>query len=124
MAGDLNEKLRGAYLRFGSRDLAGAERLCGEVLGAEPGNAGALHLMGLVRLAGGRAREAVSLLARAVEQSPFDAAAAENLGVAHLAAGEARAAEQALRRAIELGAAHASVFMRLGLALALQNRAA
>jgi predicted O-linked N-acetylglucosamine transferase (SPINDLY family) len=118
----MNEKLRSAYLRFSARDLAGAERLCGEVLGAEPGHAGALHLMGLVRLAGGRAREAIPLLARATEANPFDAAAMENLGLAHLAAGEPREAEAALRRAIGLGAGHATVFMRLGLALALQNR--
>jgi tetratricopeptide (TPR) repeat protein len=107
---------------FQARDLAGSERLCGEVLRRSPRHAGALHLLGLVRLAGGNAREAVALLERAVQRDPHNPIALENLGVAHLAAGDAAAAEPPFRRALGLGAAHATLPMRLGLALLAQRR--
>ena len=124
MSSNLERTFSEAVSLFQARDLAGSERLCGEVLRKAPRHAGALHLLGLVRLAGGNAGEAVTLLERAVERDPRNPIALENLGVAHLAAGDATAAEPQFRRALGLGAAHATLQMRLGLALLSQRRLA
>jgi hypothetical protein len=66
----LAEKLREAFGRFNARDLAGTEQLGAEILGQSPRNPDALHLLGMARLIGGNAREAVSLISRALEANP------------------------------------------------------
>ena len=117
-------KLQQAFGRFNARDLAGTERLCGEILGAEPRHADALHLLGVVRMMSGKPQEAASLIGRALEVAPRDAAMRENLGMAKAALGDFGAAETAFRQALDLGAAHAQLHMRLGMALAAQSRMA
>ena len=119
---NLTEKLQTAFGRFQARDLAGAERLCGDVLGQDPDHPDALHLLGMVRLAAGRAEDAVALLGRALGESPRDAVLLENLGLAHLATREYGQAETVLRRALELGAVRGSLHMRLGMALSSQGK--
>lgn len=121
---NLHEKLQQAFGRFNARDLAGTERLCGEILGAEPRHPDALHLLGVVHMVSGRPQEAASLIGRALEVSPRDAAMQENLGMAWAALGDYVAAEAAFRKALDLGAAHAQLHMRLGMALAAQGRVA
>jgi predicted O-linked N-acetylglucosamine transferase (SPINDLY family) len=124
MESPITSKLQQAIGCFNARDLAGAERLCAEILGAEPRQADALHLLGIARMAGGRPAEAASLIGRALEVAPRDTAMQENLGMAHVALGDFRAAETAFRKALDLGAAHAQLHMRLGMALATQGRMA
>ena len=118
----LAEKVREASGRFGAGDIAGAERLCGEILKSAPGHPEALHLLGVVRLVGGDAANAISLIGQALEASPQNATLLEHLGVAHLAAGEPSRAEAAFRRALERGPAQGLLHMRLGLALGAQGR--
>lgn len=118
----LAAKLREAFGRFNARDLAGAARLCGEILKQAPRNHDALHLLGLVRLMSGNAREAASLISRALEASPQDMAMLEHLGLALLAAQDYAKAETAFRSALSLGASHGLLYMRLGLALASQGK--
>lgn len=115
-------KLQEAFGRFNAGDLAGAERLCGEVLARERANADALHLQGVIHMVGGRADDAVAVLKRAAEIKSMDAAIFENLGLANLASGRPADAESALRRALSLGAGHGLLDMRLGLALGAQGR--
>ena len=122
MSINLTGKLREAYGRFRAQDFAGAERLCRHILDHAPGQAGALHLLGVLRMTGGNAREAVTLLRKATEASPGDAVVLENLGVALLAAKEPAAAEMVLQKALKLGASHGLLYMRLGLALEQQGR--
>jgi predicted O-linked N-acetylglucosamine transferase (SPINDLY family) len=119
---NLREKLQQAIGCFNTRDLAGTERACAEILGAEPRQPDALHLLGVARMVGGRPAEAASLIGRALEVTPRDAAMQENLGMAHAALGDFPAAEAAFRKALDLGAAHAQLHMRLGMALATQGR--
>lgn len=118
----LEDRLREAFGRFHAQDFAGAERLCSEILQQAPRETRALHLLGMLRLMGGNAGEAVSVLAKAVEGSPDDLVLLENFGLAHLAAQDHAAAEKVFRRAQELGASHASLYMRLGLALGPQGK--
>lgn len=124
MAKDLTGKLREAFGRFRVQDIAGAERLCGDILKRAPDHPEALHLMGVMRLMGGNAREALSLLRKAVKGSPHDTAALENLGVAFLAIQDSVSAESAFRQALKLGASHGLLYMRLGLALSQQGKQA
>jgi len=122
MSSRLERKFRDAVSCFQARDLAGAERLCRAILGKAPRHPEALHLLGMVRLAGGNAREAVALIERAVERDPRNPAVLESLGVARLADGDAVVAETVFRRALKLGASHAILHMRLALALMSQHR--
>ena len=118
------EKLQAAFGRFQARDLAGAARLCGEVLKDAPRHPEALHLLGVVRLAGGNADEAASLIRQALEGNPRDAAMLENLGVAQFVLRNFIAAENLFRDALMQGALHGQLYMRLGMALASQGKLA
>ena len=120
----LAQKLREAFGRFNARDLAGTEQLCAEILIQSPRNPDALHLLGVARLMGGNAREAVSLISQALESNPHEGAALENLALAHLVAGDPVRAEAAFRKALSLGAAHGLLYMRLALALGAQGKLA
>jgi protein O-GlcNAc transferase len=118
------EKLRAAFGRLQARDLAGAARLCGEVLSDAPGHRDALHLLGVVRLAGGNADEAASLIGKALEGGPSDVAMLENLGLAHFVLRNYATAETLFRDALMQGASHGLLYMRLGIALASQGKLA
>ena len=118
------EKLRAAFGRFRSRDLAGAARLCGEVLREAPGHRDALHLLGVVRLAGGEADEAAALIRKALDGGAPEAAMQENLGLAHLVLRNFATAEALFRDALVLGASHGSLYLRLGIALSSQGKLA
>lgn len=119
-----DQNLRSAFERFRAGDLAGVERACAEVLRGAPEQADALHLLGMARLMGGRAEEAVGLIGRAAAARPGDASILENLGLAHLVRGANSEAEATLRRALAAGSSHGLTHMRLGLALAAQGRLA
>src|SRR5882672_7685112 len=124
MSNSMADKLQQAFACFNAQNLVGTERFCREILGGEPGHAGALHLLGMVRLVSDQPHEAVSLIGRALEANPRDPTVIENLGLAHLASKDYKQAEVLFRRAIEQGAAHGMIFMRLGLALGSQGRLA
>ena len=114
--------LQQAYERLNACDAAGAERLCNELLAADPVNAGALDMLGVVNLMSGRPEAAQAYLSRAVATSPADAAILEHLGLANLATGRFVEAESAFRRAIAGGARNAMVHMRMGMAVSAQGR--
>lgn len=118
------DKLRAAFGRFQAQDLAEAARLCGEVLKDAPRHPDALHLLGVVRLAGGNADTAASLIGQALEGNPGDTAMLENLGVTQLVLRNFITAESLFRDALMQGAPHGRLFMRLGLALASQGKLA
>ena len=122
MSRALDKRLHDAFKYFRARDLAGSARLCREILRQVPKHPAALHLLGIVRLMGGNAQEAVTLLNKAIEARPGDPAVLENLGVAYLATKNPVAAEAMLRKCLSLGAAHGLLYMRLGLALAAQGK--
>jgi predicted O-linked N-acetylglucosamine transferase (SPINDLY family) len=120
----VSEKLQRAFGRFQAQDLAGAERLCGEILKETPRQPDALHLLGVVRMAGGNASDAVSLISQALEGKPGNAAMTENLGLAHLALRNFATAENLFWDAIRLGESHGLLLMRMGIALASQGKLA
>src|SRR5437667_12513123 len=69
-----------AYHQKGA--LADAEKVCAQILAATPDDFQASHLLGIIRYAQGRHREALELLGTAVEQNPRAAQAWSNHGLA------------------------------------------
>lgn len=122
MSSELERKLREAVSRFQARDLAGAERLCGEILERVPHQPRALHIAALARHGQGDHAGARELLRRSLESDPHNLEAMQQLGAAELEAGDYVQAESWLRRAIALGSGDASAYCWLGLALSSQNR--
>ena len=122
MSNPIEEKLQQAHNHFSARDLAGAERLCSEILSGTPQHPDALHLLGVVRLVSGNAAAAAGLIGRALEGKPRDSALLESLGLARLAQGDGAAAETLFRQSIAGGADSGLVHMRLGMALGAQGR--
>jgi len=124
MSASLTRRLKQAQERLQSGDVAGTQLLCRDLLAAAPRNPDVLALLAVTHLAGGRAREALEPLERALDADPRHGAALENLGLAHLMLGDFTAAERALRVAAGLPRAPASVHLRLGAALLHQGRPA
>ena len=92
---------------------------------AAPTHAGALGLLGILKLTVGRADEAVPLLTQAMKGMPRDAMLLGGLGLAQLMRGDAAGAEESLRRALKWGNRDdALLHMRLGMALDAQGRTA
>jgi len=79
---DLRLLFREAQQEHRQGRLEGAERLCGQVLAADPQHAGALHLLGLLALQAGRHDRAAELFRKAVFLDPGSARYHGNLGVA------------------------------------------
>jgi predicted TPR repeat methyltransferase len=82
--------------------LAEAEAVCREILVKEPGNAGALRILGVVCRKSGRALEALEHLKASVAGDERDAATHRDLGDALRAAGKFEEAAAEYARAIEL----------------------
>ncbi|KAA0575084.1 tetratricopeptide repeat protein [Azospirillum sp. Sh1] len=97
--------------------LAEAERGYRAVLTAEPRNADALHLLGVVALQSGRAGEAVTLIGKALAQAKGVPDYWDNLGSALSAAGRPDDAVQAHRKAATLDPQGAQRRHNLGNAL-------
>ncbi|PWC58289.1 hypothetical protein TSH7_09175 [Azospirillum sp. TSH7] len=99
--------------------LAEAERGYRAVLRADPRNADALHLLGVVALQSGRAEEAVTQIGKALAQVKGVADYWDNLGSALSAAGRPDDAVQAHRNAATLDPQGAQRRHNLGNALAV-----
>jgi tetratricopeptide (TPR) repeat protein len=98
----IDSQLRIARLAMEAGNLPRAESACREVLGREPENAAALHMLGRIAMSSGRGPEALDLLRRAVAAAPALAAAHADLGRLLVAGGQLEAAIESLRRALSL----------------------
>ena len=108
-------------LRLSGR-LAEAEAACDELLLAEPNDAAALHLAGVVADGRGRAAEARLLLVRAVGLSPGTAAYRRDLGLSYAHGGENEAALSELAEAVRLDPAQAVAHDTAGVVLQRAGR--
>ncbi len=118
----IERALQQAEDSFKSGDHAGAEALCHDVLGRAPGNADALRLLGVLRLEGRRAADAIPLLRQALQADPTSLGALDGLSAALMAVGDHAEAEAIVRRALALDASLFVAHMRLGMALAAQGK--
>ncbi len=101
-----------------------AERLYEQIVAAEPGNAQAWHLLGLVAYQRGAVARAIELIERAIGLSPAEADIQANLGLVLHAAGRHTEAIAALGRALELKPDHLDALYNLGNALQAAHRLA
>ena len=119
-----NRKLKQVQERLQAGDFAGAEFHCEEVLRQAPRNPEALFMLGVSRIALGKARDAIQPLKLVLAGEPRNGGALEHLGLAHLMLGEYVDAEKALREAAALPHAPVSALMRFAIAVLEQGRAA
>ena len=109
-----------AHHQAGRLELA--EEFYNQVLAANPKQADALHLLGVVAHQNGRHRRAVECISRAIASNPNNAGFHSNLGEAHRALKEFDRAETAYRRAIELNPGAAQAHHNLGVSLEEQGK--
>ena len=98
-------------------ELDRAAELYRAVLAAEPGNADAHHLLGLVHHQKGRNAEAIPSIQKALQLEPRNPDYHANLGVVLRVAGRPREAVESYRRALALAPRQASVHANLAAAL-------
>ena len=110
-----NQKaLETARLAHHAGRLAEAEATYREILATEPGNAEALHLLGVIAGQTGRHREAAEFIRQSVALRPDDPEAHKNLGIALKAIGQVDEAVAACRRAIAIKPDYAEAHKTLG----------
>ncbi|WP_207457204.1 tetratricopeptide repeat protein [Azospirillum sp. SYSU D00513] len=94
---DTAPDLKDAIRRFRADDLAGAEAACRGILAADPHNADALHLLGLIAAHTGHPEPALELFARAIGENGNDASFHNSRGSLLFQLGRAAEAEAAFR---------------------------
>jgi len=91
-----------AFELHGKGDLAAAARQCREILDAEPDNADALHLLGVIHRQNGDWRQAIQFLERSIEIKPDEGMFHNSLGHAWQSGNEPDKAIACYRDAIRL----------------------
>lgn len=120
----IGEALQRAVRCHQAGDLRTAEQIYRQVLTAQPQQADALHLLGVIARQRGDCPLAADYIARAIEQDGSQPAFHNNLGEALRAMGKASEAAACYRRALELDPAYVEARRNLGLALIDQRQLA
>ncbi len=94
------ETLKKAVSQHQNGEFENAAQLYRQVLAAEPDNADALHMLGLLSYQAGQAGRAVDLISRSLAINPDFPPAIMNLGNALLAMQDHAKAEEIFRRAL------------------------
>jgi tetratricopeptide (TPR) repeat protein len=122
-AGDmLDRDLQQAMDSLHAGDYARVEAWCQKALGEAPRDPDALRLLGILRLQGGRAVEAIPVLRTALQADAGNLSALDALSAALMAVADYAQAEEVIRRALAAGANLPVASVRLGLALAAQGK--
>jgi len=108
------EGLSEAFQHYQAARLSEAERICLEILAAQPHSDSAMHLLGLIALRAGRPARAVDWIEKACARNPQNAEAYANLGLALQATGDSRQAAASFERAVELHPGFAEALTNLG----------
>jgi protein O-GlcNAc transferase len=95
-----------------------AEAIYRQILAAQPKNANALHLLGVIAGQGGRNEEAARLIRRAITAVPENAEYHCNLGIALRNLGQLEEAVGCFKRALSLKSDYAEAYNNFGVALA------
>lgn len=117
----MTEALESAINLHRRGELDRAEAAYRRILEASPGNADALHYLGVLSHQKGDSTHGVELIEKALEQSPNYPDALKNLGNVHKESGRHGRAEQCYRKAIKLDADDADAWNNLCIVLKLQG---
>ncbi len=98
-------------------DLVQADRLCRQILQAEPSHSGAAHLLGLIALQMGHHQQAVEWIREAIRLGGSQPQYLAHLGDAHRHAGQLEESATSYRRALELAPHFAEAHDALGTVL-------
>lgn len=115
--------MRKAIQYYEAGDLPKAQKNVTKYLSADPKNADANHLAGLIANQTGNPTNAITLLKRALEANPRMAMAHNNLGEAYRELEQFPEAEACYRKAIELEPGQTGFHNNLGISLLAQGRA-
>jgi Flp pilus assembly protein TadD len=111
-----------ASCRYARGDLAAAKKLTDEVIKAEPQNARALGLAGIVAWRQNDLKLATTMLERAIKRDPKDAQLHNYLGITFYAQGKQSRAMDEFEKAVELNPNLAEAHFNLAVILATDNR--
>ncbi len=99
---------------FDQRRYAEAEPMLRDLVAADPRDAAALHLLGLLCWNSGRRQEGVALVQRAVAAAPGNPYFLNNLGAILFTVGNTAGSEAAVRRALQIDPKYADALCNLG----------
>ncbi|MGE5540329.1 MAG: tetratricopeptide repeat protein [Gemmatimonas sp.] len=119
---DPSSTLRQAVAAHQGGDLATADRLYAAVLAADPRNADALHLSGVLEAQRGNASGAVERIRRSVDLAPGNPAAHLNLGNALRDLGRVDEALASYERALKLNSRYPQALLNRGKLLSARAR--
>jgi len=111
-----------AVQHFNTGRLAEADVICRQIVAAQPNNADALNLLGLIAGQLGRGQESVDFLRRAMAANPREPAYAQNLGLYFLAQRQFDEAIAMGRRAVAINPNSAATHGTLGYILQQAKR--
>jgi predicted O-linked N-acetylglucosamine transferase (SPINDLY family) len=118
------EALQQAVRHHQAGQLAQAEQLYRAVLQADPQQAEALHLLGLIAYQVGHPDAAATCIGQALRLRPDFAVAHNSLGVVHKSQGRLQEAQASLRQALRLQPGYAEAHFNLGTVLHSQGQLA
>lgn len=105
------------------REFEEAERICRDILNADPSHAGSLHLMGLLALEAGKEDMAAEWMRKAVESDPKDPCYYGNLGCTLQGLEKLEEAVSCYQEALKLQPENAALYFNMGTALQALDRA-
>jgi tetratricopeptide (TPR) repeat protein len=111
---DTRQALEAAASLHRAGELEGAEASYRRILARDPGNADALHLLGVLAAQTGHAGDAVELIRQAIQAQPTNAEFHANLALALRKAGRLGEAIDVYRRTAELRPEHPEAWLHLG----------
>jgi len=109
-----NESLEQAVADHRSGSLDRAEKIYREILGRDPGNPDALHLLGLIATQKKEFAEAIALIKQALNANPYSTLYLSSLGRALEESGNYKDAAAYYRKAIEFDPNQHEIHFRLG----------
>jgi predicted TPR repeat methyltransferase len=119
---DIPAAIEAALTHHAAGRLDHAADLYNQVLQADPQNADALHLLGVIAQQRGQHQQAIDLISRAIVSDPTFPGYHNNLGEAHRSLGQLDQAEKAYRQAIALDPAFPDPHSNLGMILQKRTR--
>lgn len=111
---DIDRTMKQAMRLHEKGRLEQAQKRYSKILEADPGHAGALHLMGVLAHQAGRNEEAVELIQKSLDLDPDFADAHFNLALVHEALGNLGEAEACYRAALSLTPKNTKALLNLG----------